>query len=271
MKAAMAAIAAAALALGASAQEALRPASGERGAYNYIGRNRTVIPHLAYGGYWHTKITLVNLSGYPLTVSIYFYNDAATAVAVPIRNYGALTFVEVYVPAFATRTIETNEQPGDPLKVGWARGTIQCPSGGCDQVLMYGTFGTVNVAGRPDFEATLFAADSRGVMGSLAFDNQRGFSTGVAVAAYDCTGANPDVRINFKYDDTPGSTFYQYVVPMSCPGHTQFSLPDFNPVSQGRAGYVQVFSNQAKVYVIGLLFNPNGGAFTTLPVVEYLP
>lgn len=262
----------AAMAVPASAEPPARVAgaTGERAAYNYIGRYRTVLPHLVFGAYWHTKITFVNLGGNPVTVPVNFYDDAAKPLSVPIRNYGTLTYVEVYVPAYSTRTIETNETPSDPLKVGFARAAIQCPSGGCDNLLVYGTFGTVAVPGRADFEATLFAADSRSPMGTLAFDNRNGFITGVAVSAYDCTGTDPRVLIDFKYDDEVGNTFHQFAIPMSCPGHTQFALPDFNLKSQGRSGYVQVFSNEANVGVVGLLFNPNGGAFTTLPVVEYL-
>jgi hypothetical protein len=254
----------------AQAQEASATAGGPRQA-TFVSQYKTILPHLVFGGGWHNRFMFVNYNGNTVSVRLYFYGSDGSALAVPIKQFGTYTAVDVYLQGWGTRVIETDESPGDALHQGWAKAVVSCSSTTCEDVVIYGVFATAEVPGYPVFEATVFAGDSRSTDVMFPFDNRNGFSTGIAIVAHTCTASDPDVRINFKYADDPGNTFYQYQVPMKCPGHTSFSLPDFNSTSQNRLGFVEVFSHSASVSAIALLFNPHGGAHTTIPASEYIP
>ena len=126
--------------------------------------------------------------------------------------------MDVYLQGWGTKVIETDESRRDTLHEGWAKAVVSCSSTPCEDIVMFGIFATVPAPGNPAYEATVFASDSRSNMAMVPFDNRDGFTTGIAVAAHNCTASDPDVRIDFKYADEPGSTFYQFQVPMKCPG-----------------------------------------------------
>jgi hypothetical protein len=259
------------LAMPAQAQEASASAGGSRQAATFVGQYKTILPHVVFGGGWHNRFMFVNYNGTTASVRLYFYGNDGSALTVPIKQFGSYSAVDVYLQGWGTRVIETDESPGDALHQGWAKAVVSCSSTTCEDVVIYGVFATAEVPGYPVFEATVFAGDSRSTDVMFPFDNRNGFLTGIAIVAHTCTASDPDVRINFKYADDPSNTFYQYQVPMKCPGHTSFSLPDFNSTSQNRLGFVEVFSHSASVSAIALLFNPHGGAHTTIPASEYIP
>lgn len=259
------------LAMPVQAQLSAATADSPRQA-TFVSQIKTILPHVVFGGGWHNRFVFVNYNGSTVWVRLYFYGNDGNAMAVPIKLFGnAATYVDVPVQAWGTQVIETDESASDALKQGWAKAVVSCSPTTCTDVVIYGVFATAEVPGYPVFEATVFAGDSRSTMAMFPFDNRNGFSTGIAIAAHTCTAPDPDVRIDFKYADDPGSTFYQYQVPMTCPGHTSFSLPAFNSLSQGRLGFVEAFSHSASVSAIALLFNPKGGAHTTIPASEYIP
>jgi hypothetical protein len=245
---------------------------GSRQAATFVGQYKTILPHVVFGGGWHNRFVFVNYNGTTASVRLYFYGNGGSALTVPIKQFGtAATYVDVYLQGWGTRVIETNESSGDALQQGWAKAVVSCTTTPCEDVIVYGVFATAEVPGYPVFEATVFAGDSRSTMAMFPFDNRDGFVTGIAIVAHTCTATDPNVRINFKYGDDPGNTFYQFQVPMTCPGHTSFSLPAFNSLSQNQLGFVEVFSHNASVSAIALLFNPKGGAHTTIPPSEYIP
>lgn len=104
------------------------------------------------------------------------------------------------------------------------------------------------------------------------FDNRDGFVTGVVIVAR-CTP--PKVRgvyVDVVYADSPSSAS-QHTLTLACQSHTSFSLADFDPSSKNRLGYVVVTSSASDMAVsaVALLFNPKGGAHTTIPVSESVP
>ena len=259
-----------ALAMPAQAQVGSASAGGPRQAY-YVSQYKTILPHIAFGGGWHNRFTFVNHNATTVGVRLYFYGDDGSALAVPIKQVATATFVDVTLQGYESRTIETGENPGDALHQGWAKALVTCGSTTCEDVLIYGIFATAEVAGYPVFEATVFAGDSRTVSAIIPFDNRNGFITGIAVALR-CTASGPR---NFYFDlwfaDAP-STESQHTLTMQCPGHTSFSLPDFDSSSKNRMGFVEVSrsSSDMQLSAIGLLFNPHGGAHTTIPTTENL-
>lgn len=239
-----------------------------------VSQYKTILPHLVFGGGWHNRFMFVNYTGNPVSVRLSFYGDNGSALTVALsephgRIRGVANCVDVDLAGYGARMLETNESSSAALSQGWA--VADCGSATCANVAIYGVFATAEVADYLVFEATVFAGDSRSTMAVFPFDNRNSFVTGVAIATHTCAAANPDVRIDFKYADDSGNMFYQYQVSMPCPGHASFTLASFNPISQDRLGYVEVFSNSASVSAIALLFNPKGRAHTTIPVSEYIP
>lgn len=262
------------LALPARAQVATATAGGSSRA-SFVSQYQRVVPHVVFGGGWHNRFVLANYSETSATVRLNFYGDDGNALAVPIKQSGTNSVLDVLVPGLGARTIETDESPGDALRQGWAMAYVFCGgSTTCENVAIYGIFATAEVPGYPVFEATVFSGDSRTTGTMLPFDNRNGFSTGIAIAARCSVLTLRSVYVAIYYADEPaGTPGHQYAITMTCQGHTSFSLADFEPRSQHRAGLVLVSSSSSDLWVsaIGLLFNPKGGAFTTIPASESVP
>jgi hypothetical protein len=259
-----------ALVMPAQVQLEMPRAGGVGQAATFSTQYKTILPHVVFGGGWHNRFVFVNYAGNTASVRLYFYGNDGSAMPVPIKQFGTDTYVDVYLQGWGTKVIETDESRRDTLHEGWAKAVVSCSSTPCEDIVMFGIFATVPAPGNPAYEATVFASDSRSNMTMVPFDNRDGFTTGIAVAAHNCAASDPDVRIDFKYADEPGGTFYQFQVPMKCPGHISFSLSAFNAKSLNRMGFVQVFSSRASVAALALLFNPDG-PYTTIPPSEYIP
>jgi hypothetical protein len=255
----------------AQAQVASATADGPRQA-SFVSQYKTILPHVVFGGGWHNRFMFVNYNSNTASVRLYFYGNDGSALAVPIKQFGTYTEVDVYLQGWGTRVIETDESPGDALQQGWAKAVVSCGSTTCADVVIYGVFATAEVPGYPVFEATVFAGDSRSTNALFPFDNRNGFSTGIAIVAR-CTA--PDTRsvyVNLRFADA-ASDLSQHTLTMRCQGHTSFSLPDFDSSSQNRLGFVEVATSSSDLWVsaIALLFDPRGGAHTTIPASEYIP
>jgi hypothetical protein len=253
-------------------------------AETYIDEHKTIVPHVVYGAGWRNRFFIANYNAAQVSVRLRFFSNNGTAMSLPLESYGVSSQVDVVVPAYNSVTLDTLEQAGAVLYEGYATATFSCSFSPCEDIAVYGVFSTVETPGFPVFEATVPASDSRAFQSVLPFDNRNGFVTGLAVAAHTCTGSTHTFQLRIVRNsvimsgiDTMSGldpklaiapTIYPFQ--MSCPGHTSFALPSFITATQGHSGIVIVEDGEsnAKLGVVGLLFNPKGGAHTTIPAGE---
>lgn len=240
-------------------------------AQTFIDQYKTVLPHVVFGGGWHNKFVVANYNSVTASVRLHFYGEDGRPLSVPIKQFGTDSVVDVILGATDVRVIETDESPGDSLHQGWVEAEVLCMySSTCKDVAVYGIFSTAEVPGHPVFDATVFASDSRSEAVVIPYDNRNGFSTGIALVARVCAAAFVTLQVSLYPTNANRTSF---LLAMNCPGHMSASLPDWVTSTRNTMGLFNVFpvSRGAKVSAIGLLFDPRGGAHTTIPASESIP
>ncbi len=251
-------------------------------AQTYIDQYQTIIPHVVHGAGWRNRFVIGNYNSIQMTVQLRFFGNDGTAMSLPIKNHGVSSVLTVQVPAYDSLVLETQEPAGSVLYEGYATAEFVCLVGTCADVAVYGVFSTVETPGYPVFEASVLAGDSRSTQAVIPFDNRDGFITGIAVAAHTCTGSTHDFQLRALGGsivvpaDLSGkviTTVPTYSFKMSCPGHKSLSLPDVVSATKGKKGVIIVEdgNSNAQLSAVGILFNPKGGAHTTIPAAEKVP
>ncbi len=238
-------------------------------AQTYVNQYKTIIPHIAYGAGWQNRFVVANYNAQRMRFQLSFYGNDGTALALPLKSFGTYSTIDRYVNEMAMEVIET-ETPGDTLSEGYAIVTLECPGPVCADVSVYGVFATVQTATYPVFEASVMASDSRATKVVLPYYNKNSFITGIAVAAHTCTGSSHAFRMKITDSDEFPTATHDFSFTMSCPGHKSFALPTEVSFTAGKRGVVLIddANSGAQLSAVGILFNPNGGAHTTLPVSE---
>lgn len=78
------------------------------------------LPHVAFGGVWTTEIFTVSWAKRERNLSIAFYDDNGSPVAVPLAGgFGSVNALTDSVPALGRRDYEAGD-PSAPIRSGWA-------------------------------------------------------------------------------------------------------------------------------------------------------
>ncbi|MBA3974712.1 MAG: hypothetical protein C0504_10920 [Candidatus Solibacter sp.] len=215
----------------------------------------------ASGGGWKTTIRLLNLTRDPASVRITLIgSDGAPAQLPLVVTQGGVSVsmsgavVDRTILSHGGLQVET-DAAFSATTVGWVEIRGSAPVTG------FAIFRQRH-GGGSESEGTS-PLDSRTSQNAvLPFDNQSGFSTGVAVA--NLSPASPATVTAICRDDL-GREFYRdaFVIPVN--GHSAFSLPARWPSLAGRTGTIEFQSSVAAgIAALGLRFSPSLN-FTSLP------
>lgn len=231
-------------------------------AAGYISAFDDTFPHIAFGGPWTTKFTVINFRTAAVRVPISFFNDDGDAISLSIggRTVSSLT---LNLSPLGKAVVETDYQPDKAPSSGLARLNIPCVSlDSCGNVGGYAVFKWQR-SGQADQEAVVQAAPSLQQRVFVSFDEQNGYFTGIALTHPEFVSTS-DAAITVVARDGGGSRILIDQISLPANGHTSFLLSQKYPQLKGLHGTVE-FSTTDYVAALALVFNPTG-AFTSSPM-----
>jgi len=230
-----------------------------------FGQPSLIIPHIADGGSWQSTVAVFNsFSVDPARVSIAFRGDDGGLLTLPIKNFGAISSLELELPSQGAVFLETSATNAN-AQTGWAEVTQLT---GNTPVRGYAVF-RQRVAGRPDFEAVsmgLRAADSL----TFPFDNTSGFVTSFAVVNVAVAACGVSVSAIFDEFGNSLTARPKLIGNLVSHGHVAFVSTDKIPELVNRRGYLTVNSDPllgcTALAALALRFNPSGPFTNLLPL-----
>ena len=215
----------------------------------------TIVPQFVYGGGWKSTLHFVNTGDVLHRFTVRFWTGSGDAWPVVLDGVGTFSTVEVTLPAKQTIEVRTIDG-GDVVQQGWAE--IAYPVGASSDVTGLATF-RQRVAGRPDFEAVVPFASSFNTRSFLLFDEQAGFTTGIALVA-NRSFSNTTVTVNIR--NSTGERLVLDQITMEPRQKLVFSLAERFPAATGQRGSIEITASPGNFAMLGLRFNP-GGAFSS--------
>ncbi len=245
-------LATSALALfGGDVQTVIYKSAGSTAVSQYI----VGIPHIAYGGTWQAKILLRNDSDAAATVTAYYFNDAGTAVAVPIGGVSA-DHTDVSVPAHGQVVLTTDT--GGPELTAWV--ALQFSNTG---VKGQGVFTWTQASATSEAVAPMINQNAMCILPfpsttdpSMPFDNTGSNFSGYAVANTTASA----LTVTFTAYSNTGTVLKTFTKNLPAFGHTSFLLTDYSELA-GQAGVLRM--NGAGLIPLGFKFVNNPLRFTT--------
>ena len=217
------------------------------------------MPQLASAGGWDTSLTLLNLGGGPAQVSLNFFQNDGSPLALPFTFPQSPSAPGQQAGAFnqkvngnALLMLDTTGPDSQTVGVGWAE-LLTAGNAGGFAIFKYTPTGQEAVVPLETRNASSYV---------LAFDNT-GPTTGLAIANLAAQSANIPIVVR---DDTGTVLGQVAILNLSAHGHTSFMLTDNYSVTAGKRGTVEFDTPPGgQISVLGL--RVNGAALTTLPVL----
>jgi hypothetical protein len=227
-------------------------------ALNRVG----VLSHVVNGGYWDTKINLINTSSAPVSATVLFRLDDGSAWGLPFTTTQQGTTqttmansANITVNPNSTVVIATTSNPSANSVWGWADVQASGPLSG------FAILRSTPTGGNPS-EATVPLQGSFPSSLILPYDNTAGYVMGVALVNLAPGSAN----INATIWDDSGNRVGSQPISLAGNGHTAFVLTDQLPATAGKRGIIQFQNPAGGVSGLGLRFSP-AGPFTDVPVI----
>lgn len=225
-------------------------------AFNRAATGWFVIPQIADGGGFRTRIDLFNDSAMPASVRIDLFRLASRAARSTEPWFpafqGAPSWQQFTLPAFGSVALETLGLPAE-ADSGWAR--LQAPP----SLRGFAVYRQRQSSGI-DQEASVPLLAERSSRFLLPFDQTAGQTAAVALANI-CNPAANLLAAAFDEAGAPIATAELGAWPAL--GHDTFVLPSILPATAGRRGLVEFVASRGCVAPIGLRFTP-AGAFTSV-------
>ncbi len=225
-----------------------------------------VLPQVADGGGWTTRIWLVNMGNSQATCKLYFYKADGSAWNVSLKGQGQASSVwTISLPVGGSMFIETARL--DPHTTeGWAyMETTNWISGMASFIADWsGMYAEGVVPFAPENDVKLF----------IPFDNRNGYVTSVALVNPYMPPAQGSrtATVRVRFLDTDGTLILADTFQLGPLKHTAFGTTDRYPATLGRNGVMEITetSGNAGLSALGLLFSPRG-TFTSIHSVSIDP
>ncbi len=230
---------------------------------------RAIIPQIADGGGWKTRVVIVNrslsLAARPI---LNFFGQNGAPLAFSILGAGMVSNLERTIPPGGSLIVETaGLQP--EVQAGWVQLRSGSPAVPGDYmtpglpatspVLAFVSF-RHRVPERPDFEASVMSFPAETQSAAFALDNMENYVTSVAVA--NTLPSETDVAVTFR--DASGNVFHRDLVTLAGRGHAFFETINRFQAARNRRGTVEFSTQNGRLAALCLWFNPTG-AFTSVP------
>jgi hypothetical protein len=224
-----------------------------------------VLPHIADGDGWYSRITLVNMDTVAATVDVMFFNEDGTPWTIGLKGQdGTYSDWQFTIPVGGSVFLETLGTDSTTNK-GWAyMSTSNWVSGN-------GAF-VANWLPTNDAEAVVPFTSEVDTRFFIPFDNRPGFVTSLAIVNPDTT-TTANIIAQFRNPD--GSVFYADTISLAPMQHLAFSTVErYGSVVQGKYGAIQFTvgpTGSGRASALGLLFNNNRNSFTSVHSISVDP
>ena len=239
-------------------QTALWPVSAiVSNPYTPLGPSALVLPHLAFGGGWQSRIVL--LSNYSLdTANLRFYGESGNPIGVPYKDVATgsgstASFIDQRMPPNGAVFIDTAGAASDQITNGYAQ--------------LYSVYSAITGFGvfsypSLNWQALVPIDTVRDKSYVVAFDNTGSLATGVAIASTDSS----PIDVSAVVSDDNGAVLQTATIPLGAGAHISFLLNQQFSATAGRRGTVR-FTAPSFGSIHVLAIRTNGPALTTLPVL----
>jgi hypothetical protein len=213
-----------------------------------------IVPQIADGQGWKSTVVLANMESKAVSWTAAFWSDNGRPLDFEIVGRGKSSIFSGVLAANASVVLET---PGSSASL--TQGWLEVSASSSDDVGAMVIFGTRNIPGRPDYEASvpaMFRVDDDVV---IPFDNSNGFVTSMAIVN---SGSFPEAFTATVYDEA-GNELRVESLGLAGRSKTSFATVDRWPESRNRRGTIALKGSLASITSLALRFHP-GGAFTTV-------
>jgi hypothetical protein len=222
-----------------------------------------VLPQIADGNGWSTRIMLVNMGTVVASFTLYFYNEDGTAWNISLKGSatGPSATWSGTIPVGGSLFLET-PGTGSAVTQGWAYLSTR------DWISGMAVF---KAAWLPtnDAEAVVPFASEVDVDFFIPFDNRNGYVTSIALVNSWST-ATANVQVQFRNPD--GSVIRSDTIQLAPKQHMAFETTTKYPETQGKNGVIEFLepSGQVAASGMGLLFSPRN-TFTSMHSISIDP
>ncbi len=235
--------------------------SDERPNKISITQYDNVLPQIADGKGWSTRIMLVNMGGAAASFTLYFYDKAGAPWSIELKDRGIVTSLTETIPIGGTLFLETVGTAAE-VSQGWAYLSTEYWISG---------MAVFKAAWLPtnDAEAVVPFSSEVDVNFFIPFDNRNGYVTSVAlVNPYRQLSAS--VAVQFRNPD--GTVIRNDTIPLAPGQHLAFETTTRYPETDGKNGVIEFLELSGNVAAagLGLLFSPRN-TFTSMHSVSIDP
>ena len=238
------------------------PLLGEDGRTNKVYQTEfdNVLPQVADGGGWATRIWLVNMDDQDGLANLWFYKNDGSAWNINLQGQTqASNRWRVTVPAGGSLFLQTSKL--DPTTTqGWAYMEV------VNQTWLSGMASFIEDYVNPQTGKQVYAegvvpfAPENDVKLFIPFDNRNNYVTALALV----NSYLPDAQVNrtatvrVRFRDPDGILIREHTFSLGPLEHVAFGTTVEYPETQGRNGVVEIVetSGNAGLSALGLLFSP---------------
>jgi len=233
--------------------------------------------HLAYGDGWQTTFLVVNEDqGTEANVSLSFYSDSGTPLAVPVNGGALISVYSFSIPPSGSASIVVPDVGGTTANQGWASLAVSNTPTVSGQAIFRGNPGGISQVLEAAVPFTTPAPACLVPYGSagpthyilVPFDN----TTGVHVTALALANTTSSaLTVPFEFDDPTGAMITSGTINLGAMNHTSFVSTTQYPATQGKTGVLRITltTNIGDLSVLALLANSVTGTLTTLiPITQ---
>jgi hypothetical protein len=218
-----------------------------------------VIPHMVDGGSWSSAVTLTNLDTRTLQVTVFFFRDDGSDLALPVVGQGMVRGMRITLTPSSSYTFSTTGGSSGTAS-GWAYIMKENVNDAVSGMCIF----RQRTAGRPDYEAAVPIVSEFDNRAVLLYDNTNSFVTAAAFANPNSASA----RVTFTVRNENGDVLELKTLTLPGLTHTAGTIPATFSSTAGRRGSIEfITSGTYGIGVVGLRFNPTG-AFTSFNVLS---
>jgi hypothetical protein len=249
---------------------ACMPLLGEEARTNKVYQTQwdNVLPQVADGGGWSTRIWLVNMGDTEAKFNLWFYKDDGGAWNITLQgNEQASNVWRGSIPVGGARFLETARTDPATTSQGWAYlETSDWISGAA----LFKADWMDPQAGRQMYaEGVVPLTPENDIDFFIPFDNRSGYVTSVAIANSYLT-ETASMSVQFRNPD--GTVIRTDTFQLGPLQHMAFSTTERYPETLGKNGVIEFTETggKAAASALGLLFSPRG-TFTSVHAVSIDP
>lgn len=248
------------------------PLLGEEARTNKVYQTQwdNVLPQVADGGGWSTRIWLANMGDTEAKFNLWFYKDDGSAWNITLKeNPQASEVWRGSIPIGGSLFLETART--DPAKTSWGWAYLETANWISGAALFKADWMNPQTGKEVFAEAVVPLTPENDIDFFIPFDNRNGYVTSVAIANSYLT-ETATLKVQFRNPDGTIIPIREDSLQLGPLQHTAFETTEKYPETLGKNGVIEFTETggKAAASALGLLFSPRG-PFTSIHSVSIDP